>query len=157
MSILSDIAKPRQLVILGLCVLGVVYVIWLISTHTGSGVSDTAYYRMYVDIETGKPFRHKVQVGDSWPIASPYSGKNTGMPAEACYWTPDGTIKKDPDWVVLNDLVGKSGPTFCPVCGRLVVGHNPAPAPGKKPPPTQDEYLAAHGTSDAANQHGASR
>ena len=78
-------------------------------THTGSGVSDTAYYRMYVDTETGKAFRHKVQVGDSWPIYSPISGKNTGMPAEPCFWTPDGTIKKEPDWVVLNEFVGIRG------------------------------------------------
>jgi len=150
---LSKLKQPRDLGLMALCLLGLAYLGWLVSTQLGNGVSDTAYYKMYVDTENGKAFRHKVQVGDSWPLRSPYSGKDTGMPAEACFWTADGKIKSDPDWVVLNETLGKSGPTFCPICGRLVVGHNPAPHPGGKPPPTRAEYLA----KQAAGQRVADR
>ena len=101
-----------------------------------SSTSDEAFFTTYICTETGKPFRHKNQMGETLPILSPYSGKNTGIPAEACYWTADGSIKTEPTWVLLN----KSGPTFCPDCGRLVVGHNPKPGPNSTPPPTQQEY-----------------
>ncbi len=148
---LSMLKNPRQLAILGLCLLAAGYVVWLVAGRSGGSAPDAAYYRMYVCVQTDKPFRHRVQVGDTCPILSPFSGKETGYPAEACYWTADGTLKKDPDWVVLNDLQGKHGPTFCPVCGRLVVGHNPDPPPGSRPPPTREQYYAAHGGNAAAN------
>lgn len=150
MGALSMFKQPRQLVILGICLLGAVYLVWLVASHSGSGVPDTAYYRMYVCSETGKSFRHKIQVGDIVPILSPFTGKETGYPAEACYWTPEGTIKQNPDWVILNGVLGKPGPTFCPICGRLVVGHNPDPPPGSRPPPTQSEYEAEHGRDSSS-------
>jgi hypothetical protein len=96
--------------------------------------------RMYVCAETGKPFRHTVKAGDVIPIDSPHSGKKTGYPAELCFWTGDGNIKSDPTPVLLNHYAGKTGPTFCPDCGRLVVGLNPPPQAGDKPPPKQSEY-----------------
>lgn len=103
---------------------------------------EAAYSTMYMCTETGKPFRHTNKIGETQPIHSPFSGKNTGVPAEACYWTADGQTKKEPTWVLLNELAGKAGPTFCPDCGRLVVGHNPPPGPGVKPPPTREQYLS---------------
>ena len=105
---------------------------------------DSALYTTYVCTETGKSFRHKNVNGEVQPILSPYSGKNTGFPGEACYWNADGSIKTTPTWVLLNDLTGTPGPTFCPDCGRLVVGHNPKPEPESQPPPTQAEYSSRH-------------
>ncbi len=116
-----------------------------------SGTPDDAYYTTYICTETGKSFRHRNEIGETIPILSPFSGKNTGIPAEACYWTADGVAKADPTWVLLNEAVGKSGPTFCPDCGRLVVGHNPRPREGRRPPPTQAEYAARHGGNDSSN------
>jgi len=113
-----------------------------IATFFRSSTPDSAFYTTYICTETGKPFRHKNKMGETLPILSPYSGKNSGMPAEGCYWTADGGIKSEPTWVLLNSSVGKPGPTFCPDCGRLVVGHNPKPGPNSKPPPTQQEYLS---------------
>ena len=49
-------------------------------------------------------------------------------------------LKPEPTWVLVNEFVGRPGPTFCPDCGRLVVGHNPAPGEGVKAPPKQAEY-----------------
>jgi hypothetical protein len=82
-------------------------------------------------------------IGQSIPIKAP-SGNNSGYPAELCYWTKDGQAKTDPTPVLLNVLVGKPGPTFCPDCGRLVVGHNPRPGAGVKAPMTQEEWKKRH-------------
>lgn len=112
----------------------------VIYSYMKGDTPDTAFSTMFICTETGKTFRHTNKIGETQPILSPYSGKNTGVPAEACYWNADGTPKKEPTWVLLNELAGKEGPTFCPDCDRLVVGHNPAPAPGVHPPPTREEY-----------------
>ncbi len=112
-----------------------------ISSYLRGGTS-RAFSRTYICTETGKTFRHEPEKGETLPIYSPYSHKNTGMPGEACYWAADGKIKKEPTWVLLNSEVGKPEPTFCPDCGRLVVGHNPVPKPGDKPSPTREEYYA---------------
>src|SRR5215217_1857293 len=108
------------------------YVIY--STFGGSEASKAANERVYIDASTGKPFNHKLVIGETIPIKAP-SGKQMGYPAELCFWTKDGKGKAEPTPVLLNQVVGKPGPTFCPDCGRLVVGYNPYPGPNKKPPP----------------------
>ncbi len=118
-------------------------VYFIAGAATGEAPND-AYSTVYICSETGKTFRHTNQMGEEIPILSPYSGQNTGYVAERCYWNADGTIKKKPTYVLLNsDLPGKENePTFCPDCGRLVVGHNPAPDPNNPhPPPTRDEWM----------------
>lgn len=95
--------------------------------------------RVFIDADTGKSFTHTLKEGDVFPVKAP-SGKEVGYPAELCYWTRDGQIKEEPTAVLLNEWVGKSGPTFCPDCGRLVRGHNPRPQPGDPPPPTQQQH-----------------
>ena len=131
--------------------------VYVIMTFLNGDMPDTANYTTYICSETGKSFRHKNEMGETIPIASPFSGKNTAYPAEACYWNSDGTTKKEPTWVLLNDAIGKNEPTFCPDCGRLVVGHNPRPVVGAKPPPTKVEYASrnsrlASGTDRTANE-----
>jgi hypothetical protein len=81
----------------------------------------------FLCIETNKPFEYAMQIGEKWPVKSPYSGKNTGYPVEKCYWTKDGKRKSEPTYVILNQHLGKKGDTICPDCGRLVIGHNPSP------------------------------
>jgi hypothetical protein len=98
--------------------------------------------RVFIDAENGKTFTYKIKIGDTFPIASPYTGKRTGYHAEACYWTKDGKIKKDPTYVLLNRYVDKPGPTFCPDCGRLVREMNDPPLEGADPPPTESEFKA---------------
>jgi len=112
---------------------------------------ESASYTTYICTETGQSFRHENKMGETLPIYSRFSGKNTGMPAEACYWTTDGKPKIDPTWVLLNEEIGKSGPTFCPDCGRLVVGHNPRARPGMQPPPTRSKYAARRSAPGAVN------
>lgn len=96
--------------------------------------------RVFVCAETGKAFRHEIERGEVMPVYSPHSGETTGYPAELCFWTADGRIQDDPTAVLLNEKVSKAGPTFCPDCNRLVVGHNPHPQPGDTPPPTRNQY-----------------
>ncbi len=97
---------------------------------------------LFIDSETGKTFRVTLEDGMSIPVKSPSTGKMTGYKAELCYWTKDGKPKTDPTPVLMNEDVGKPGPTFCPDCGRLVVHHNPVATADRTPPPTRDEYAA---------------
>jgi len=128
--------------------LGVCYVVF-VQVHGlfGSSVPSNMLAPMFVDSQTGQGFHHTLVLGERIPVYSPYSGSNTGYPAELCYWNADGTIRKDPTPVLLNSYIGKPGPTFCPVCGRLVVAHNPMPGPNSTPPPTREEYERMHATS----------
>ena len=109
-----------------------------------------ANHRVFICAETRKTFEADLKVGMTIPIHSPHSGKDTGWPAELCYWNKDGTAKKEPTPVLLRSYVGERGPTFCPDCGRLVVGHNPFPVEGMRPPPTEEEYKQRR----AAANHG---
>jgi hypothetical protein len=116
--------------------------------------------RTFICAETGKPFEHKLVRGERIPVESPYSGKDTGYPAELCYWTADGHVADKPTAVLLNEYAGVKGPTFCKVCGRLVVPHNPYPQAGMTPPPTQAEYqtsrLAKRGSGNGRSRGAAS-
>ena len=109
----------------------------------GSSPGSVSAHRVFIDAETNKPFNIELKTGMTIPVSAP-SGKASGYPAEMCYWTKDGQPKDDPTPVLLNSYRGSSEPTFCPDCGRLVVGHNPHPMPGSKPPPTAQEYRARH-------------
>ena len=97
--------------------------------------------RTFICAQANEPFEYTLAVGDRIPVKSPHSGQNTGYPAELCYWTADGRVKEEPTPVLLRSHVGEKGPTFCPDCGRLVVGHNPRPDLGDtNPPPTKEQY-----------------
>jgi hypothetical protein len=115
------------------------------STAGPSAAAAVSADRTFICSETLKSFKHELKRGESVPVHSPYSGKDTGYPAELCYWTKDGKVKQDPDAVLLKSYLGETGPTFCPKCGRLVVGHNPRPHDESSPPPTREEYAARHG------------
>ncbi|HEY2589543.1 MAG TPA: hypothetical protein VGI81_27600 [Tepidisphaeraceae bacterium] len=145
---LSSTAGRVAVVVLLLPAIGAA--VWSVYSFS-QGETDFANYKMYICTQTGKAFRHRNEVGESLPIYSPFSGKNTGVPAEACYWTKDGKIKSEPTWVLVKEFDHKPGPTFCPDCGRLVVGHNPYPTPGMHPPPTEAEWNARHPDRSGAN------
>ncbi|HEX8525106.1 MAG TPA: hypothetical protein VF669_22835 [Tepidisphaeraceae bacterium] len=109
------------------------------STFGDSEAEAVSKGRMYIDSTNLKAYKYTLKVGDPVPAPAP-SGKNTGFPAEECWWTKDGKIRTEPYYVLLNMYKGTRDPTFCPDCGRLVVGHNPKPEPGDRPPPTKDQY-----------------
>lgn len=128
----------------GVLLMGLLALAVLVGMRTfgGSEAGNASRRRPFVCAETGKGFYADIDVGTPIPVMSPYSHKNTGYPAELCYWTADGKVKKEPTLVLINEWLGKNEPTFCPDCGRLVVGRNPGPEPGHRPPPTRQEYDA---------------
>jgi hypothetical protein len=108
---------------------------------------------MFIDAQTGQSFHYQLHIGDSIPVLSPFTGQKTAYPADFSWWSKDGTILDTPEPVLMNSWIGKSGPTFAPISGRLVTPHEAPPAPGSKPPPTRDEYYAelAEQQQDANN------
>ena len=123
--------------------LGLAVVVWGVKRNFGdSDGASSSRERVFICAETLKPFNHDLKEGEGVPVYSPHSGKQTGYPAELCFWKKDGTVKDSPTAVLLNEWAGKKGPTFCPDCGRLVVAHNPAPHAGSKPPPLKEQYAA---------------
>jgi hypothetical protein len=104
--------------------------------------------RVMMCAETGRSFEAELGEGSRIPFRSPHSGKDTGYPAEFCYWTKDGRAKSEPTPVLVNAYLGKNEPSFCPDCDRLVVPRNPTPFPGAKPPPTRAEYEPRKGRAE---------
>jgi hypothetical protein len=136
-------------VAIGVLVLGLATVCWSIwsNVRTDPTVVD-ANTPLFIDSETGQTFHVTLKVGMEIPVKSPFTGRATGYKAELCYWTKDGQPKTEPTAVLMNEDIGKPGPTFCPDCGRLVVEHNPMPGPGVRPPPTKAEWLSTHHSSN---------
>lgn len=99
----------------------------------GNSPADTAAVRVFVCAETGKEFEHKIVENEEEPVKSPHSGKMTGYSGEPCYWTKDEAgkykAKTKPTWVVLKKRINPESRerTYCPDCGKEVVGHNPLP------------------------------
>lgn len=132
--------RGRAVAVIG-CVLAVLAMYMAYRSAFGpSALAEHSRRRPYICAETGKSFEVVLEPGMNIPVHSPFSGKDTGYPAELCYWNADGSIKTKPTPVLLHSLVGKPEPTFCPDCGRLVVGHNPKAREGMTPPPTEAEY-----------------
>ena len=125
-------------------------VLSLKSTFGLSEAVASSHERIFVCSETGKSFKVELTAGMKFPVISPYSGRETGYEYdEVCSWTADGKVSEDPTYVLLNKTVKKKGPTFCPVCHRLVVANNPPAEPGMTPPPTEDEYKSRNKTVSA--------
>jgi hypothetical protein len=140
-------SSTGKMVAVGLIVLALI-IMW-VSVRASFGPSSAgkaSVDRLFIDAKTGKTFEYTLKKGDVAPILAP-SGDKTGYPAELCYWTADGGTRKDPVPVLLNIYKGDNSPTFCPDCGRLVVGHNPRPEEGRKPPPKKDEYKPRRSTA----------
>jgi predicted RNA-binding Zn-ribbon protein involved in translation (DUF1610 family) len=107
------------------------------STFSGKSAVSVAQERAYKCVEPncGHIFEHTLQIGDMEPFACPKCGKSSGWKAEACYWAKDKDAsgnwkaKLEPTLVVVKKRVDPetSDRTYCPDCGREVVGHNPRP------------------------------
>jgi len=121
------------------------------------GKSDALSYSdapLFIDSVTGQSFHYQLHVGDMIPVLSPFTGKNTAYPADFSWWSKDGTILQTPEPVLMNSWIGKLGPTFAPISGRLVTPHEQPPLPGSKPPPTREEYYAQLAQQQNENNDG---
>lgn len=138
----SFFEKPAgKAVAAAVLLIGFGLIVWNIWGSYANNPATKANQRLFVDSVTGKNFWVNLENIDEVPTKVPGGGM-TGYPAELCFWTADGKPKSEPTGVLLNETVGKTGPTFCPDCKRLVVGRNPPPMEGSKPPPTEAEYRA---------------
>ena len=114
---------------------------WMVRNTFGpSPAARMASERVYVCKETGKSFTYSPGENELYPVMSPHSGKKTGYPGEACYWTKDGKLKQEPTWVLRNSFKGEKGATFCPDCGRWMDPDAGIPVAGMDPPPTREEF-----------------
>lgn len=87
--------------------------------------------RAFMCAECGHVFEHTIQMGEKEPLECPACGKLAAYIPEKCYWTKDENgkwkAKLEPTFVILNKRMGIDKKTYCPDCGREVVGHNPMP------------------------------
>lgn len=89
---------------------------------------DISRHRTVVDLKTGEVIKDfAIPENSTMPWTNPKTGEKTLIQGEACFWTKDGKAKLEPTYVLLNEMIGKTGPTICPDCGRTVVPHNPLP------------------------------
>ena len=124
---LASRRRPLPRVLLALTLFALAGAIWFTFGRDRNFIYDPLNSRVYICSATLKTFEHQLQPGEVEPIISPYTGKNTGYLAEMCYWTKNGKRKKTPTYVLLNEHLGRKEKTYCPECGREVVGHNPPP------------------------------
>lgn len=121
--------------LIGSSVLLLACLIYMLTWLFSSTDADTSGNRVFICAETGKSYRHTIATGETMPIYSPFTKRNTGWAAEACYWERDPDkpgqhrAKLEPSYVLLNQFKDPNdkSKTLCPDCGHEVVGHNPMP------------------------------
>ncbi len=108
----------------------------------GKSVYDISLDRAFICSETLRPYEYTIKIGDSAPYYSPHTDRNTGYPAEPCYWARDengGWARKDkPTLVFVKKWMDRTTEekSYCQDCGREVVQHNP--------PPTDEDIAQAN-------------
>ena len=125
----NDKDRKRAIAVGGLALVLVVVAFFMIArSFSGGDAGAASVSRVMIDGETGEVFEsYKIAEGMVYPYENKKTGKKTLYPAEKCHWTKDGKAKIEPTYVLLNEYVGKPGPTICPDCGKPVRAHNPLP------------------------------
>jgi hypothetical protein len=130
--------KATAILLLTLCLLGAA---WSMMRYFGPNSAQRySNSPLFIDSVTGKTFHYQLKIGDTIPVLSPFTHRKTGYPASFSYWSRGGHILAHPEPVLLNSWLGKKGPTFAPLSGRLVTANEKPPRPGAAPPPTKSQY-----------------
>lgn len=79
-----------------------------------------------MDKQTGDLRWKRVAPQAEFPYRNPKTGERSMYPVEYCFYNECGPAGGTP--VILNDYLGKEGPTTCPRCGEEVHAHNPRPS-----------------------------
>ena len=132
---------PGRMVVVGFLMVVLAVLAWSMMRYLGANAAQRySDAPLFIDSVTGKTFHYQLKVGDTIPVMSPFTHRNTGYPASFSYWSKSGQILAHPEPVLLNSWLGKKGPTFAPLSGRLVVAGEKPPRPGSTPPPTKAQY-----------------
>lgn len=121
-----DDAKQQVLLAVAAVLLAIAVFLTIRALNAGPDYGISAE-RAFKCAECGHEFEHVIQIGDQEPMLCPKCGKVSAWVPETCYWTRDGKAKRRPTFVILKRKMGIDEDTFCPDCGREVVGHNPRP------------------------------
>ncbi len=125
--------RGQRIKLIAACGVFLVAGIWAWVQLGGESPYSISAERAFMCEETGLPFEYTIKRGDMEPIESPHTGRRTGYSAEKCYWTKDAggnwAAKLEPTFVLLNSKLAPNTTedTYCPDCGKEVVGHNPEP------------------------------
>lgn len=118
----------RQRILLGVALVILLVAVLLSWRAVRSGPNTRiASDRAFMCAKCGKVFEHTIKVGEIEPIECESCGEKAAWIPEQCYWTKDGKAKREPTYVILKQHMGIDEKTFCPDCGREVVGHNRRP------------------------------
>ena len=104
----------------------VIFAVRSFRNSLGDSTAEAANTRTLMDVETGELF--EVEVDENFgpfPMVNPKNGNKTLYATEVCYART--CLDKGGTHVIMNELLGKEGPTYCPQCGALVRFHNPGP------------------------------
>ena len=85
-----------------------------------------ADFRILMDIETGDLVKIPTADVKPYPMTNPKTGEDNLYRTELCFWGEE-CRKAGGTRVIMNELLKKKGPTYCPVCGHVVRFHNPRP------------------------------
>lgn len=116
-----------KLIVAGVALLaaGVIGFVILDRPASNSALTST---RSVMCSETGQVWEDFGVPDEPLPWTNPRTGRKTLWIPEKCFWTNDGRARsKNPTYVILNEDLGKDGPTTCPDCGRPVKRFNPLP------------------------------
>lgn len=129
MLVADDSGVTRQRVLLAVAIVALAAA-GVVAWHYFPRGPDTtiASRRPFKCAECNAVFPHDLELGETEPINCPKCGKKTAWIPEACYWTKDGKAKAEPTWVIVKERMGLEGKTYCPDCGKEVVGHNRMPS-----------------------------
>lgn len=130
----ADAGESREKV--KLVVAGVIFLVaggvaWF--TLGGQSQLDLANERVYMCNECGEFRPHLPREGEIEPLKCPKCGAMAYYETEKCFWTKgsDGEwkAKTQPSFAILKQRIDPNSTeeTFCPDCGRKVVGRNPLP------------------------------
>jgi hypothetical protein len=132
---------PGRMIVIGFFTVVLAGLAWSMLRYLGPNAAQRySAAPLFIDSVTGQTFHYQLKIGDTIPVLSPFTHRNTGYPAAFSYWSKGGHILKHPEPVLLNSWIGKRGPTFAPLSGRLVVAAEKPPRPGSRPPPTKQQY-----------------
>ena len=146
-----ELLKNRRLHLACIALAGLFGIWRIVTTLSPTLAQQACANRLFIDSVTGKTFHAAIHVGQTMPVASPFTGRKTGYPVAWSWWSRNGAPLHSPEPVLMNFWLGLNGPTFAPLSGRLVYPMETKPYPGQPPPPTRREYEQYLRSRDAGN------